>query len=167
MRTLVLLRPFLIVTLATVLAGCGFTLRGSADLPAALQTLSLETPNPNGDLAREVRRALGNNRVQLVDNADATVYRLGVGNETSQERVLSVNANARAGEYEVIMEAQAQLRQGTELAFGPEVFTVSRVYLADPENAVAKNEEAQLIRAEMRRELAQQILRRLQVLELP
>ncbi len=37
---------------------------------------------------------------------------------------------------------------------------------ADPENAVAKNEEAELIRNEMRRELAQQVLLRLQSLEL-
>jgi outer membrane lipopolysaccharide assembly protein LptE/RlpB len=39
---------------------------------------------------------------------------------------------------------------------------LSKVYLADPENAIAKTEEAELIRTEMRRELALLILRRLQ-----
>ena len=38
--------------------------------------------------------------------------------------------------------------------------------MADPENAAAKSDEARLIQQEMRRELALQILRRLQVAQL-
>jgi LPS-assembly lipoprotein len=151
--------------MVAALSGCGFTLRGSVDLPAALQTLQLESPSPDSEIVREVRRMLRNNDVTLTDTAAAGVYRLGIGAEATSERVLSVNANARAGEYELTMSVAAQLRRGTE-TIGPENFSVSRVYLTDPENAVAKNEEAELIRTEMRRELAQQILRRLQSLEL-
>ena len=40
--------------------------------------------------------------------------------------------------------------------------SIGEVYLADPENAIAKTEEATLIRNEIRSELAQLILRRLQ-----
>ena len=166
MRLQHLLRPLLVLLFAGLLGGCGFTLRGDADLPSELQTLTLNTPNPNNELSRELRRALVSNKVILVDGSEAGHYHLGVGGESSRERVLSVNANARAGEYELILEAPVQLSRDGQLAFGPEVFSVSRVYLADPENAVAKNEEAQLIRAELRRELAQQILRRLQALDL-
>ncbi len=151
--------------LLVLLSGCGFTLRGSAELPAALQTMQLESPNPDSELVREVRRMLRNNDVTLVEEATDTIYRLGIGSEATSERALSVNANARAGEYEVTMSVAVQLRRGTEV-LGPETLSVSRVYLADPENAVAKNEEAELIRTEMRREIAQQVLRRLQALQL-
>ena len=154
-----------LLTLVLLLSGCGFALRGSADLPVALQTLQLESPNPDGEIVREVRRMLRNNDVTLTDAPTDATWRLGVGNEQVSERVLSVNANARAGEYEITMSVAAQLRRGAQ-TIGPETLSVSRVYLADPESAVAKNEEAELIRTEMRRELAQQILRRLQSLTL-
>jgi LPS-assembly lipoprotein len=147
------------------LAGCGFTLRGSVDLPPQLRTLQIESPVPNSELVREVSRMLRNNSVALTDKPNDDIWRLGIGTEQVRERVLSVNANARAGEYEVTMDVAAQLRRGTQVV-GPETLSVSRVYLADPENAVAKNEEAELIRSEMRRELAQQVLRRLQSIEL-
>ena len=156
---------FLCLVAALLLGGCGFTLRGSADIPVALQTLQVESPNPDSEVVREVRRMLRNNRVTLTEAASENTWRLGIGNEETSERVLSVNAAARAGEYEITMSVAAQLRRGTQ-TIGPETLSVSRVYLADPESAVAKNEEAQLIRTEMRRELAQQILRRLQSLDL-
>jgi LPS-assembly lipoprotein len=156
--------PFL-CALLTLLGGCGFTLRGSADLPEALRTLQVESPNPESEIVREVRRMLRNNDVTLTETPGTSTYRLGIGAEEVSERVLSVNAIARAGEYEITLTVAAQLRRGAQ-TIGPETFTVSRSYLADPDTAVATNEEAELIRTELRRELAQQILRRLQSLEL-
>lgn len=157
-----------VIAMLALLGGCGFTLRGSAPLPPQLQTLQLEAPGGNTDIVREVRRMLGNNQVELVegDDTSAELYRLGIGGESSSERAISVNASARAGEYELNMAVPFQLRQGNQLLLGPETLSVSRVYLADPENAVAKNEEALLIRNELRRELALQLLRRLQSLQL-
>ncbi|MEY4641251.1 MAG: hypothetical protein RLZZ227_1245 [Pseudomonadota bacterium] len=150
--------------LGVLLSGCGFTLRGSADLPAQLRTLQVESPDPNSAIMREVRNSLRDNGVDIVDSG--APYQLGVGSEQNSERALSVNANARAGEYELTMSVPFQLRRGADLVAGPITLSVERIYLADPENAVAKNEEAELIRTEMRRELAQQALRRLQALEL-
>lgn len=160
-------RLIVLAMLVLMLGGCGFTLRGTADLPPELQTLLLESPAENSDMVREMRRTLRSNAITLVDAASsAGVYRLGLGGEESSERALSVNQNARAGEYEIIMRVPFQLRLDATVVFGPEVLSVAKVYLADPENAVAKNDEAELIRAEMRKELSLQILRRLQALEL-
>ena len=85
-----------------------------------------------------------------------------VGNEQSSERVLSVNSNARAGEYELTMSVPVQLRRGGAVVMGPETLSIEKVYLADPNSAVAKAEERELMEGEMRRELVNQILRRLQ-----
>ena len=160
MRGIMSLRFPVLVLLLSLLSGCGFALRGTANLPEALQTLQLASVDANSDLQRELNRALRNAGVEIVDTASA--YRLGLGLETITERTLSVNSNARAGEYELDLGVQFQLSQGGSMVLGPEALHVKRVYLTDPENAVAKSEEAELIRAEMRRELAQQILRRLQ-----
>jgi LPS-assembly lipoprotein len=147
-----------------LLAGCGFSLRGSANLPEPLRTLQVAGVEENGELLQEVRRALRNSGVTLVEEASA--YRLGIGRESSSERIVSVNSNARAGEYEIEMNLLFQLSQGGTTVLGPETLRMSRVYLTDPENAVAKEDEAELIRSELRREVAQLLLRRLQAVQL-
>ena len=161
MHALCFLRRFCPALLLLLLSGCGFALRGSADLPAALQTMIVAGEEENGELLQEVRRALRNSGVTIVE-ADSP-YVLRIGRETSGERVVSVNSNARAGEYELEMNLLFQLSQGGTAVLGPDTVSLSRVDLTDPENAVAKEEEAELIRSELRRELAQQLLRRLQV----
>ncbi|MDR0780796.1 MAG: LPS assembly lipoprotein LptE [Pseudomonadales bacterium] len=159
-------------SLALLLSGCGFALRGSAELPAQLQPLHLEAIDTDSDLLRELRRVLQSNRVALAPDAgdgdgDGDGYSLGVGLEERSERVVSVNVNARAGEYELTLALPWQLRHGATLVAGPERLALSRTYLADPENAVAKSQEAEQILREMRQDLSRQLLHRLQVLPLP
>ncbi len=151
-----------LLLLAAVISACGFALRGSIDLPSSMQDLHLQAQDEGSDFAREMRRALASNGITVVETPEARHYRLGIGLERSQERVLSMNANARAGEYELSMSVPFQVASAEGVLLGPEVVSIEKVYLTDPENAVAKAEESELIKREMRRELAQQILRRLQ-----
>lgn len=156
---------FLTCALAA-LSGCGFGLRGTAALPPELQAMQVLSTNPNSDIARELRRVLRNNDVNVENVEDNSGFSLQVGQEQNSERALSVNSQARAGEYQLTMSVPFQLLDAGTAVLGPETITLERVYLADPENAAAKSDEARLIQAEMRRELALQILRRLQVAEL-
>jgi LPS-assembly lipoprotein len=156
---------FLASALITV-SSCGFSLRGSAALPPELQTLQIESADANSDIARELRRTLRNNDINVEDAAQNNGYSLQVGQEQNSERALSVNSQARAGEYQLTMSVPFQLLNAGIPVMGPETITLERVYLADPENAAAKSDEARLIQQEMRRELALQILRRLQVAQL-
>lgn len=148
------------------LSSCGFTLRGSAALPPELQTLQVASADPNSDIARELRRVLRNNDVDVEDAANNSDYSLQVGPEQTGENTLSVNSQARAGEYQLTMSVSFQLLNAGASVMGPETITLERVYLADPQNAAAKSDEARLIQQEMRRELALQILRRLQAAQL-
>jgi len=159
-------RQLLILCAALVVSGCGFALRGAVDLPPALQTLQLESTDGNSDIVRDMRRALEVSDITVVSQARPGIYRLGIGNERVVERVLSVNSNARAGEYELSLSVPFQLRNGETFLIGPETLSIEKVYLADPNSAVAKAEERELIEEEMRRELVNQIMRRLQALSL-
>lgn len=125
----------------------------------------LVSTNENSEVLRELRRALTANNVNLLDSAEANSYRLVIGEEESQERILSVNSNARAGEYEISLSIPFQLRSAEAIIIEPEVLTIEKVYLADPNNAVAKAEERELMENEMYREMAILILRRLQSAE--
>ena len=156
------MRILYLLVLLLPLAGCGFTLRGSAELSPDMRSLVLVSQDGNSDISRELTRSLRASNVTLLDEAGVDTYQLVIGNERSSERVLSVNSNARAGEYELSMSVPVQLRRGGNVVFGPETLGVEKVYLADPDNAVAKAEERELMEAEMRRELVNNILRRLQ-----
>jgi LPS-assembly lipoprotein len=160
------LRLALLTCALVTLSSCGFSLRGSAALPPELQTLQVESADANSDIARELRRVLRNNDVTIDDSSQSSGYSLQVGQEQNSERALSVNSQARAGEYQLTMSVPFQLLNAGTAVMGPETITLERVYLADPENAAAKSDEARLIQQEMRRELALQILRRLQVAQL-
>lgn len=160
------MRAVLCLLPALWLGGCGFALRGTGDLPDELRTLRLESREGGSEIVREVRRMLTASGVTLAEENAPDLYRLGIGREQIQERVLSVNANARAGEYELTLSVPFQLVREDRSPIPPETLTISRFYLADPNNAVAKQEEVELLREEMRRELANRILRRLQTVEL-
>jgi LPS-assembly lipoprotein len=153
------------IALCLLLSACGFALRGSAELPAVLQPLQLENVDAATPLGRELLRVFASNKVALADPAEGALYSLAVATESGGERALSVNANARAGEYELSLGTEYQLQRNGVPVAAPQALTLRRVYLADPENAIAKNEEAELIRTEMRRELALQLLRRLQAFQ--
>lgn len=127
--------------------------------------MMLVSVDENGDVLRELRRALTANNINLLDSADEKSYRLVIGEQESQERILSVNSNARAGEYEISLSIPFQLRSAEAIIIEPEVLTLEKVYLADPNNAVAKAEERELMENEMYREMAILILRRLQSAE--
>jgi LPS-assembly lipoprotein len=153
------------LSLVLLLSGCGFTLRGSAELPPQLQPLYVESGSAGSDMLRELNRTLRDNHVQLATEPGAG-YSISIGNEERRERVVSVNVNARAGEYELTLVLPWQLRKGAAVVVEPERLSLSRTYLADPGNAVAKSQEAEQILSEMRQDLSRQLLRRLQALTL-
>lgn len=158
----------------SLLSACGFTLRGSTKttLPSQLQTIQLQSSAGNSAIIQATRRALSSSGIKVIDESQEGVYQLGLGTEQISERVISVNSSARAGEYELTMTLPFQLESNSSelstLASGntfiiePETLTTQRNYQADPQNATAKAEEAELIRNEMRLALVNQILRQLQ-----
>ena len=150
----------------SLLSACGFSLRGSsnAELPLELQTLQVLSQGGNNELMRALQRSLKSSNITVIDDSQAGIYRLTIGTEQVSERVISVNSTARAGEYELSMSLSFQLDSDAESVLGPEILSIERVYLADPNNAVAKSDEGQLIRKEMRQALVRQILTRLQAL---
>jgi outer membrane lipopolysaccharide assembly protein LptE/RlpB len=145
-----------------LLSACGFTLRGSNDaqlFSPDLQQIQLSSSNAE-ELAQLLRRRLLASGIDLVENSSS--YKLSLGDEQILERVVSVNRNARAGEYELSLLTSIQLDKDAETLIPREIISVEQVYEADPANAAAKTNEAELVRNELRQALVEQIIRRLQ-----
>lgn len=152
----------LTLTLAYVLCACGFQLRGTGgtNLPESWKKMFLSTDNPNGELSRELQSTFSANDITWVDT-DTANFILSVGGEQFRQRNLSINAQARASEFELTMSTVFSVTDaaGQQIIEASEA-TVVKQMENDPSNVVGKAEEVRLLKTEMRTELVQQILRR-------
>ena len=145
------------------LIGCGFQLKGtgSSGQSIGLQGLELRlvSVQPQSDLTRAVSRELSNAGAVLTDDVDPALQ-LTLQTEQFIQRNVSLTAQARAAELELTLSVDFVFEQ-TEQDPTDARATVSRQMLNDPRNIVGKTEELRLLREEMRRDLAAQIVRRI------
>jgi len=157
------LRLLLISTLL-LLAGCGFHLRGSIDLPADLQRMHVQGTSKYSALGVELRRSLRANGVDVVDTANAAQVVLKISAPNYKRRLLSVSGTSgKTAEYELqySLSVSLQDRQGKVL-LAPQALRQLRDYTYDRDNVLGKGNEEARFRVEMERDLVRQVLRRLQ-----
>ena len=148
----------------SALTACGFQLRGAVELAPAWRSLYLHSASPNSELSKTLVAGLARNGIEL-SAADAARYLLYLGTETFQRRNLSIGGNARATEFELEMSTTLRIDDAAGTEILPDTTLHSRKIMThDPENVSGKEEESRLLRGEMRRELVQQLLRKLRSL---
>lgn len=153
----------LALVIALLLTACGFHLRGAGGttVPDAWREMHLTTGNPNSELSREVQTRFAANGIHWVDRDQAN-YRVVLGPERFSQRNLSLNADARAAEFELTMKTEfAVLDAANKVVLEKSDAAVIKQMENDPRNVVGKAEEIRLLKTEMRAELAQQIMRRI------
>ena len=155
----------LILGLACMLGACGFQLRGlgddAAQLPDEWKSMYLVTGNPNGEFSREVSSRFAAQGVEWTDRQAAN-YLLTLGSEQFSQRNLSLNSEARVAEFELTMRAKFSVRDaGNQVVIDTTEVSTIRQMENDPRNVVGKAEEIRILKAEMRADLARQIMRRI------
>lgn len=154
------LTGLLLVMLTTLLGACGFQLRGTGSNDFALQELDLKARNAYGDTVKDVRRALESSGVRVHGGAP---YQLVLVSEGQQQRTASYTSAARSAEFELTTSLAYEIR-GNQLSLLSDQVETQKVYVHDSNNLAGTDQEAERVRAEMRRELVQQLVLRLQQL---
>lgn len=153
----------LVMTLAVTLTACGFQPRGQAGGIGALsEPITIRGARVNSPLYRELRREITAAGSSLAAKAadDTAVLRL--SKRSSDRRVLSVDDRNKSVEFELEESVRFSLqgRDGTE-QLAPQTVRVVRILFRPRETVLSADREEELLRADMRRDLAQRIVRRL------
>ena len=150
--------------MALVLSACGFALRGTGGVTVSEEwrSMYLVTSNPNSEFSREVKTRFAANGVEWNEDSKSANYSVVLGPERFSQRNLSLNSEARAAEFELTMRSTFSVLNANGQKVMPDTTaSVVKQMENDPQNVVGKAEEIRILKAEMRRELAQQIMRRI------
>ncbi|MFV8819506.1 LPS assembly lipoprotein LptE [Haliea sp. E17] len=151
--------------LTLFLGACGFHLRGTGEgitVADEWRSMYLDTGNPNSEFSREIRARFAANGIVWADKREDANYTLILGPERFSQKNLSLNAEARAAEFELTLASTFSVRDDKGKQVMPNAnASVLKQMENDPRNVVGKAEEIRILRAEMRTELAQQIMRRI------
>ena len=144
------------------LAACGYSLRGSDVISAQFDSLALDLDQPNSEFSRLLRRSLDVADVEnlLTTEARSSDAILSVRNERVVSRPVTVNPRARAAQHEMRMSVDIMLLQDSVVLIDAETLMVERIYFEDIANIAGNQEEREIIAAEMRRDLVNQLMRR-------
>ena len=144
---------------ALLLAGCGFQLRGTADLP--FDTLFI--PNTTGGIALDLKRNIqSGTRTAVVDDPKKAEAVLEFSEETREKHILSLAATGRVREYQLRYNVAFRVHDGK----GGEFLPTSRVQLKrdvsfNDSDVLAKETEEQLLYRDMQFDMVQMVMRRI------
>ena len=161
--------PFRIIfalTLAAVVAGCGFQLRGTLSSNLPYKTLFIALPE-TADVRIWMQRYINaTGQTKIVDSAkdaEAVFQQL---QDSRIKTILSVNAQGRVREYRLTLDYRFRLvdNKGRELV-GPNEINLSRDITYDDSTVLAKDLEESLLWRDMNNDLVNQIIRRLSIIK--
>ena len=144
---------------ALLLAGCGFQLRGTADLP--FDTLFI--PNTTGGIALDLKRNIqSGTRTAVVDDPKKAEAVLEFSEESREKHILSLAATGRVREYQLRYNVAFRVHDGK----GGEFLPTSRVQLKrdvsfNDSDVLAKETEEQLLYRDMQFDMVQMVMRRI------
>ena len=153
-------KPLLALCLAVALGGCGFQLRGSANLP--WETLFVDLP-ANNALGAELRRNLrAGTKTQIVERRDDAQAILQANSETRGKTILALNSNGAVREFRLRYSFAYRIidRNGNDLG-APGDLLIERDYSFNDNQVLAKEAEEALLYRDMQTDMVQQIMRRL------
>ena len=152
--------------LATLLgvAGCGFQLRGIE--AGGLESLNIVGASAAPLTSKSLRQALEDRDVQIVP-AGAGVISVHILDERSHRRSIATTNVYDAAEYELRLELDVSISRDENFLLEDATLVAQRVYAVDSGNLSGSYEEQALLLSDMRVNLAEQLIRRVNFLARP
>lgn len=149
--------------LALLLTGCGFHLRGQAQLPPAMSVTHIKSEDPRSPFTRALRDALEANGTEITTEPEAATATIEIFDEELRRRTLAVGPRGEERDYELRYEVTyaVTLDEGNR-SIPKETISASRNLLYDETDVLGRAEGEQMMIRDMSIDLAWSIIRRLQ-----
>jgi LPS-assembly lipoprotein len=147
------------MVLIVALGGCGFRLAGSEHLPAVLAKPYLSVKDPYTDFSREFERELKSSGALLQDGRQDATATIEVTKDLIEQRTLAVSARNIPTDYELRYTVTFKVEGHDAQILAPQTITLSRDYSFEENELLAKEHEADILRAQMARDLATMAMR--------
>jgi len=154
-----------VLAAALLLAGCGFQLRGTADLPFE----SIVVPGATAGIALDLKRNIqSGTRTKIVEDPKQAQAILQFTQETRQKEILSLTVQGRVREFRLVYRVGFRVHDGKGGDYVPaNVVQLTRDITFNDSDVLAKESEEQLLYRDMQNDMVQQIMRRLAAAQKP
>jgi LPS-assembly lipoprotein len=152
-------RNLLVIGLAVALSACGFQLRGTGTTKIALTDISLTARDAYGYTIKELTRSLEQSGVKVHAGAP---YQLNLVNEAETQRATSYASTSRTSDYELTTKVDYQLIGHEKRVLLQDSAEVNGEITHDGSNLAGSQSATDQVRGEMRRQLVQNLMLRLQ-----
>ena len=160
MRGLFGISKLAIVLACLLVASCGFHLKQASYLPADLKQLTLSGDDRRSALFEQLQADLKRAQVSLQPANPQSAAELYLYNDSLERQTLSLFKNGQVAQYELAYRVRYRLTRPDQAPV-EQMFELYRNYQDDPDNALAKAKELELILSEMRHRASQRIIREL------
>jgi LPS-assembly lipoprotein len=151
--------------LLVTLAGCGFRLRGTAEVP--FETLYL--PSSGSGIALDLKRYVqAGTRARVVDDPKQAEAVVAFTDESREKNILSLTSAGRVSEFQLKYRVGFRVHDGKGGEYVPQsTIQLTRDVTFNDTEILAKEQEEQLLFRDMQSDMVQQILRRLAAAKKP
>ncbi len=155
----------LAILLALALSGCGFQLRGAAELP--FETIFV--PGATAGVALDIKRNIqSGTRTRVVDDVKSAETVLQFLQETREKHILSLTSTGRVREFQLRYRVGFRLHDAKGGEFVPaNTIELTRDVTYNDAQVLAKETEEHLLYRDMQFDMVQLVMRRLATAQRP
>lgn len=155
-----------LLALCVLLAGCGFHPAGGRALPEALKRVRIDMVAPyrvsEPAVETSLRTRLLRRGAEVVEASDESVTVIRLTDLRESREVLSVGADGKALEYELILRLSYDVRTGQQVWVPPTLIEARRDYSFNAQQVLSKEQEAERLREFLEGEMAELLLLRIE-----
>jgi LPS-assembly lipoprotein len=151
--------------LLLALAGCGFQLRGTANVPFE----TVYVPGATGGIALDLKRNIqAGTRAKVVEDPKAAEAILQFTQEQRSKEILSLTGTGRVREFKLLYRVGFRVHDGKGGDYVPQsTIVLTRDVTFNDAEVLAKEAEEALLYRDMQTDMVQQIMRRLAAAQKP
>ena len=149
------------ICIAAALPGCGFRLAGSESLPGILARPYLSVKDPYTDFAREFEHRLRGAGARVMDVRAQSTATIEVTRDLVEQRTLSVSARNIPTEYELTYTVTFAVQGPDKELLPAQTIAVSKDFSFVETEQLAKENESDILKRQMARDLTSIAMRRL------